>query len=421
MKSALCSAANRSPIAVALFTIMLTATATTNFAEGTKELPLDVNGSVVPEPWKRYGDWPGDNWSKFNTLDNLGASPPVAQRVSISGEITGNPENGRKLMLDRKRGGSCVACHVIPGADLPGNVGPDLSMVGTWNRSDEWLYNNIFDPRMNNPNTVMPPWGTHQVFSPDEIKDIVSYLKTLNEAAEFSNPLDDPAKRTKDEPERDNLDPVENPGMATLELGQELFHRAGPMGKSCADCHTNPTDAFKTWAAHMPRFEARLNKVMNIAEFVARHARPTTGDQFLLQSAENLALSMYLVNLANGESIAVDIESPGAKEAAERGRVLMEKGKIGQLNFACYDCHVISADKWIRGQYLTPHQTQLGWHPYYRTSRGEIWDLTKRMQWCGVSVRSNELLPDAREYGDIELYLAHLNSGRKLNSPGIGH
>lgn len=70
---------------------------------------------------------------------------------------------------------------------------------------------------------------------------------------------------------------------------------------------------------------------------------------------------------------------------------------------------------------LTTHETQLGWHPYYRTSRSEIWGLTKRLQWCGVATRANELPPDAKEYGDIELYLSHLNRGRKPNVPGICH
>ena len=407
---------------VIVFMAFMLATATTiSFAKEEKELPLDIKGAVAPDPWKRYSDWPDDDWAGFNTLSNQNASPPVAARVAITEPITGNPENGRALMLDRKRGGSCVACHILPDTDLPGNVGPDLSTIATFSRTDEWLYNNIYDPRTSNPKSVMPPWGTHQVFKPEEIRDIVSYLKTLNKATEFSNPLDDPAQRTRDEPERDNLDPADNPGMGTLEEGQALYQRIGPIGKSCADCHANPAEAFKTWAAQMPRFEPRLNKVMNTAEFVTRHARPTTGDEFLMQSNENLALSMFLVHQANGEPIAVDIKSPGAKEAAERGQALMETGKIGQLNFACYDCHVTAADKWIRGQYLTPHQTQLGWHPYYRTSRGEIWDLTKRLQWCGVAIRANELPPDAREYGDIELYLSHLNSGRNLNSPGIGH
>jgi len=38
-----------------------------------------------------------------------------------------------------------------------------------------------------------------------------------------------------------------------------------------------------------------------------------------------------------------------------------------------------------------------------------------------VATRVNELPPDAPEYGDIELYLTFLNTGEKINVPGIRH
>ena len=73
------------------------------------------------------------------------------------------PANGAKLVADRNRGGSCLACHVMGpagGADLPGNVGPDLSEIGNAGREDEWLFNYVYDARVYNPETVMPPWGS---------------------------------------------------------------------------------------------------------------------------------------------------------------------------------------------------------------------------------------------------------------------
>ena len=106
--------------------------------------------------------------------------------------------------------------------------------------------------------------------------------------------------------------------------------------------------------------------------------------------------------------------------AIKRGNALMTR-KIGQLNFACMDCHSQGANKWIRGQYLTSNQGQLAHFPTYRTSRGEIWDLRKRFQWCNVAIRANELPPDAVEYGDIEFALSVINQGQKLNAPGIRH
>ncbi len=412
----------RSPPAILFLAVALvTGSSVAAAAERSGEVPLDLDGPAAPVPWERYGGWPDSDWSDFNTIARQTVSPAVGERTAVSDAIRGDPAKGRELALDRKRGGSCVACHILPGAELPGNVGPDLSTIATWGRTDEWLYNYIYDPRTSNPKSIMPPWGAHKLFTDEEIRHMVAYLKTLDKPTDFSNPLDDPAKRSKDAPERDNLDPFDNPGMTTLEEGETLFNRVGPAGKSCASCHENPSEAFSAWAAHMPRFEPRLNKVMNVAEFVTRHARATTGDEFLMQSSENLALSMFLAHQANGQPFEVDVESPGAKEAAARGQVLMESGKIGQLNFACFDCHVSGGNKWIRGQFLTPHETQLGWHPYYRTSKGEIWDLDRRIQWCGVAIRANELPPDASEYGDIELYLTHMNRGRKLNVPGIGH
>ena len=49
-------------------------------------------------------------------------------------------------------------------------------------------------------------------------------------------------------------------------------------------------------------------------------------------------MSVYLRYLADGQAMHVDVTSPGAKEAYERGRALTAV-KVGQLNFSCLDCH----------------------------------------------------------------------------------
>ncbi len=59
------------------------------------------------------------------------SSPPAPKAPrKLTGPITGDAAKGAKLVADRNRGGSCLACHVMGqagDADLPGNVGPDLS------------------------------------------------------------------------------------------------------------------------------------------------------------------------------------------------------------------------------------------------------------------------------------------------------
>jgi len=386
------------------------------------KVPLDTKGEASARPWKRYPGWPTRDESRFNTLAKL-ASPPAPKEPRPLPALTGDPANGEKLVADRNRGGSCLACHVMGpagGANLPGNVGPDLSEIGNAGLSDEQLFNFIYDARVYNPETVMPPWGSHGLFSDQEIMDMVAFLKTLKAPAAFKTPLDDPDKRPVPVEKRDNLDPMENPGLWAIDKAKALWKARGPSGFACATCHSNPEASFKTWAATMPKWEPRLDKVLGVEEFITRHARATTGFDWLMETDENRAMSVYLHNLANGAPISVDTSSPQAQAAIARGKELASR-KLGQLNFACTDCHGKAANRWIRGQWLGEPRGQYDHFPTWRTSLQAIWDIRQRFQWCQVNIRADELPPDAKEYGDLELYLASLNQGLKENVPGIRH
>lgn len=405
---------------IGIFACGLSLVVMTAAANDIDKAPLDVKGSAAGESWSRYADWPSKSYAQYNTLRN-DASPPFAKPPAVETPITGDPVKGKELSFDRSRGGSCVACHVM-GPDtpeLPGNVGPDLSGIGKV-RDDTWLFNYTYEPRTYNPAAIMPPWGTNGLFTLEEIKDIVAFLKTLQSTATFKSELDDPNKRPQPVEERDNLDPIENLAMAAVEAAEELFGKAGPNGKSCQSCHKDARQQFKTWAAGMPRYSKKANKVLGVEEFVTRHGRATTGDDLRMQSEENIALSTYLRYLANGTPINVTAEGDGAKQALKRGEALLTR-KIGQINFACTDCHSLGANRWIRGQWLGEFKGQLDHFPTWRTSRSEIWDLRKRFQWCNVAIRADELPPDAPEYGDIELALAVKNNGATLSVPGIRH
>jgi sulfur-oxidizing protein SoxA len=170
----------------------------------------------------------------------------------------------------------------------------------------------------------------------------------------------------------------------------------------------------------MPKWEPRLDKVLGVEEFVTRHAKATTGADWLMETDENRAMSIYLHYLANGTAIHVDTESAASKAAIERGKALANR-KVGELNFACTDCHGKVANRWIRGQWLGEPKGQIDHFPTWRTSLLAIWDIRQRFQWCQVNIRADELPPDAKEYGDLELYLAALNEGQKLSVPGIRH
>lgn len=392
-------------------------------AQAKKEAPLETKEDASARPWKRYTGWPTRDYSKYNTLGNLASPPAPKEPRKISGPITGDPKKGAEMVADRNRGGSCLACHVMGpagGANLPGNVAPDLSEIGNAGREDEWLFNYIYDARVYNPDTVMPPWGSHGFFDDQEINDMVAFLKTLKSPAVFKTELDDPTKRPPPVEKRDNLDPIENPAMWAVDKAPELWKQTGSTGSSCNTCHSDPKTSFQTWAASMPKWEPRLNKALSVEEFVTRHAKATTGASWFMETDENRAMSVYLHFLANGTPIKIDTSRPEAKAAIERGKELSAR-KVGQLNMACTDCHGKVANHWIRGQWLGEPKGQYDHFPTWRTSLLAIWDIRQRFQWCQVNIRADELPPDAKEYGDLEFYLATQNEGQKLSVPGIRH
>jgi L-cysteine S-thiosulfotransferase len=395
--------------------------ATPGLAQQPEPAPLQLDGSAAPLPWQRYGDWNKARWDAFNTLARPDVTPPKGSETAVK-DVTGDPAIGQKLAFDRNRGGGCLACHIMgpKTLEVPGNVGPDLSEIGNAGRTDQWLFNYVFDPRVYNPQSMMPPWGKHGFYDQAEIRDIVAFLKTLKTPAIFADPLDDPARRPRPVEDRDFLDPFVNPAADHIDAGAALFKKAGPNGKACATCHATPATSFRRWAVEMPKWEPRLAKVLGAEEFIARHARATMDADYLMQSAANTDLSVYLHSLANGEIIKVDLSSPEARAAYNRGEKLSQL-KIGQFNFSCTDCHGQGANKWLRGQWLGEPKGQFDHFPTWRTSRNEIWDIRKRFEWCNVQVRANELPPDAVEYGELELYLRKMNEGQKLAAPNIRH
>ncbi len=85
---------------------------------------------------------------------------------------------GRALAEDRN-GGNCFACHQVAGAELAGNIGPPLVAMKMRFPEREVLYQQVADPRVRNPNTVMPPYGANGILSERELNLVIDYLLTL--------------------------------------------------------------------------------------------------------------------------------------------------------------------------------------------------------------------------------------------------
>lgn len=85
---------------------------------------------------------------------------------------------GGCLIIHRRKG-NCVACHQVPGATAHGNVAPPLVSMKQRFPDRTRLRGQIDDPRRFNPDTVMPPFGAHNILSQDEIDQVVEFLYML--------------------------------------------------------------------------------------------------------------------------------------------------------------------------------------------------------------------------------------------------
>jgi L-cysteine S-thiosulfotransferase len=107
-------------------------------------------------------------------LGCLGLLSPII--ASAADDV--NIEKGKQLAFDRKKG-NCLACHQIEGGTLAGNIGPPLVAMKARFPDFEKMKAQIADPRINNPNTIMIPFGPNGVLTKSEIDLVAEFIYTL--------------------------------------------------------------------------------------------------------------------------------------------------------------------------------------------------------------------------------------------------
>src|SRR5512143_405672 len=85
---------------------------------------------------------------------------------------------GKKIAFDRVKG-NCLACHMIEGGELPGNIGPPLVAIKARFSDKAKLRAQIWDSTRSNPNSIMPPFGRHEILTESEIDKVVEFVYSL--------------------------------------------------------------------------------------------------------------------------------------------------------------------------------------------------------------------------------------------------
>jgi len=86
--------------------------------------------------------------------------------------------DGKEVAFDRKKG-NCLACHMIAGGSLPGNIGPPLVAMKARFPDKADLRAQIWDSTVKNPNTIMPPFGKNRILTEQEVDLVTEFIYSL--------------------------------------------------------------------------------------------------------------------------------------------------------------------------------------------------------------------------------------------------
>lgn len=220
--------------------------------EARGESVVDRDGS------RRQIRYPGWDQTDFSSYPGYGYSdktiPVAAKRAPSYRALAPNASKGRAIW-ERS---ACINCHYVSGDKRwAGNIGPSLDAYGLSGKSFEYTFQAIYDPRIANPASFMPPWGSASLLKIDEIADLAAYLHSLK------SPVVNDARRLADPTQRplpqnyfgDNLDEATNPSLVETENADSDWSLPGPGGKSCASCHgAQLIDGMKAVATRYPSY-----------------------------------------------------------------------------------------------------------------------------------------------------------------------
>lgn len=104
-----------------------------------------------------------------------GRAPTAAQCKSKPSD----PVTAGGCIVISKKLGNCMACHAIAGTSEDGTLGPPLKNVKGLMGTKQALFQQIWDPEKNNPQTAMPPFGKNRILTKKQIHQVVDFLWTL--------------------------------------------------------------------------------------------------------------------------------------------------------------------------------------------------------------------------------------------------
>lgn len=209
-------------------------------------------------------------------------------------------------------------------------------------------------------------------------------------------------------------------GDLLFEEAKVLYSRPGSKGKSCASCHGENGEKLKGVAAHYPKYDNKLGRMVSLITRVKLCGEKYVGTDLSEDTGDNNLLVAYVTSFSHGTPIQVDVSSGPGKEAFERGRDFFFK-RVGQFHFACASCHTPpSALKKLRGMRPSTPYGDAASYPIFEfpayPERHYLVTMQHQIKACAAAARMKTQKEGSPEYTDMEVFLRSLANGYEINT-----
>ena len=125
----------------------------------------DRDWDIIVGHMRSVGDLTGEQSRAILEFLQANNNPPLNQGTGNDAGLKG--VSGKQIFVSH----SCVACHRL--GDEGGGTGPSLDNVSS-RRSRDYIVDQIRDPRLHNPVSIMPPTN----LSSQELETLLKYLES---------------------------------------------------------------------------------------------------------------------------------------------------------------------------------------------------------------------------------------------------
>ncbi len=112
------------------------------------------------------------------SISSISAVAALAALFVMPLEAGAKEMTGKEIAFDRKLG-NCLACHMVSDGGMPGNIGPPLLAMKARFANKADLRAQIWDATVKNPNSMMPPFGKHNILTESQVDKVTDFIHSL--------------------------------------------------------------------------------------------------------------------------------------------------------------------------------------------------------------------------------------------------